>query len=128
MHWIPLLGESPGGLFIGAVKGSDNNVQTPPLTTPFMLNAQLCGHYSHFILSFTYTRLSDCDTCPLLDGPSPVGPSVQDHHNTCEAYSLIASRRPPSCISLGHVELRECDSAWGGGLRHVGPPACIPSR
>jgi hypothetical protein len=33
MLWIPPLEESPGGLFIGVVRGSDNNVWTPLLTT-----------------------------------------------------------------------------------------------
>jgi hypothetical protein len=30
------LGESPGGLFIGVVRGSSNNVEMAPLTTPFI--------------------------------------------------------------------------------------------
>jgi hypothetical protein len=34
------LGESPGGLFIGVVRGSGNNVRTPPLTTSFMQRVQ----------------------------------------------------------------------------------------
>jgi hypothetical protein len=34
MHYIPPLGESPGGLFIGAVRGSSNNVQTAPPNCP----------------------------------------------------------------------------------------------
>jgi hypothetical protein len=29
MHWILPLGEFPGGLFIGVVRGSGNNVRTP---------------------------------------------------------------------------------------------------
>jgi hypothetical protein len=34
----PPLGESPGGLFIGAIRGTDNNVRTTPLTAPFRLD------------------------------------------------------------------------------------------
>jgi hypothetical protein len=33
-RFLPL-GESLGGLFIGVVRGSGNNVRTAPLTTPF---------------------------------------------------------------------------------------------
>jgi hypothetical protein len=32
------VGESPSGLFIGVVRGSSNNVQTAPLTTPSTLS------------------------------------------------------------------------------------------
>jgi hypothetical protein len=42
------------------------------------------------------------------------------------AYSLIAPRRPPACISLRPTKLNECDGA--GGLWHAGPLACLPNR
>jgi hypothetical protein len=51
-----LLGESPGGLFIGVVRGSGNNDQTVPLTTPFILCIQSWGHFSHFTLPTTLHR------------------------------------------------------------------------
>jgi hypothetical protein len=35
--------ESVEGLFIGAVMGFDNNIQTAPLTTSFTLNIQSVG-------------------------------------------------------------------------------------
>jgi hypothetical protein len=42
------LGESTGGLFIGVVRGSGNNVQMTLLTTPFTLSVQSQGYHSHF--------------------------------------------------------------------------------
>jgi hypothetical protein len=46
--------------------------------------------------------------------------------STCKAYSLIAPKRPLACISLGPMELSECDSA--GSLWHARPPTYIPNR
>jgi hypothetical protein len=48
MWFIPPLGESLGDLFIGAVRGSDNNVWTATPMAPFTLSAQSQGYYSHF--------------------------------------------------------------------------------
>jgi hypothetical protein len=41
-------GESLGDLFIGVVRGSGNNVWTPPLTSLFILSVQSHRHYSYF--------------------------------------------------------------------------------
>jgi hypothetical protein len=40
--------ESPGGLFIGAVRGSGNNVHMTPITIPFTLSVQSQGYHNHF--------------------------------------------------------------------------------
>jgi hypothetical protein len=46
MHYDPSLGESPGGLFIGIVRGCGNNVQTAYLTALFTPSAQSHEYYS----------------------------------------------------------------------------------
>jgi hypothetical protein len=63
MHWIPPLGESTGGLFIGVVRGSGNSVQTGPLTTPFTQIVQSRGQYSHFTLLTTLHGAYHMMTC-----------------------------------------------------------------
>jgi hypothetical protein len=46
MHYDPSLGESPGGLFIGIVRGSGNNVRMAHLTALFTLSTQSHEYYS----------------------------------------------------------------------------------
>jgi hypothetical protein len=92
MHWIPPLGEFLGGLFIGTVRGSSDNVQTAPLTTPFTLSVQSRGHYNHFALSSTLHQAYQMVTHVLswadLRQTLQVGPSAQDHHPTKMAEGL----------------------------------------
>jgi hypothetical protein len=60
-------GGIPGGLFIGVVRGSGNNVRTVPLIASFTLSVQ------SFYTSVHFTQgLSDDDTCPLLSGLRPM--------------------------------------------------------
>jgi hypothetical protein len=56
MHWIPLLGESPGCLFIGVVRGPVTMSERPPLTTSFTQSVQSHEHYSYFTLLTTLHR------------------------------------------------------------------------
>jgi hypothetical protein len=85
MHLISH-GGIPRGLFIGAVREFDSNVQTAPLTAPFKLSIQSQGHYSHFtllsILHGAYQMVTHVLSCPGLHPTTLLGPSAPDHHPT----------------------------------------------
>jgi hypothetical protein len=71
MHWTPPLGESLGGLFIGVVRGSGNNVQMAPPNHPIHTKRTVMSALQSFYTFIYFTcGLSDGDVCPLLGGPS----------------------------------------------------------
>jgi hypothetical protein len=79
-------GESPGGLFIGVVRGSSNNVWTAPVTASFTLSAQSQGYYSHFTPLTTwhqaYYKATHVFPSQGLHPMMSSGPSALDCHPT----------------------------------------------
>jgi hypothetical protein len=80
--YIRPVGESPGGLFIGAVRGSCNNVRTDPLTASFTQRTQSYRHYNHFIpittLYMAYYMVTHVLTCHGLYPMMSLGPLISD--------------------------------------------------
>jgi hypothetical protein len=63
------LGESPGGLFIGEVRGSGNNVQTAPPNCPIYIECKVMRVLQPFYTFNYFTQnLSDGNACPFLLG------------------------------------------------------------
>jgi hypothetical protein len=80
------LGKSPEDLFIGAVKGSSNNVRMPPLTASFILSTPSQGYYSYFTSLTTLCRAYSKATCVIpgygLHLMTLFGPSAPNRHPT----------------------------------------------
>jgi hypothetical protein len=65
MHLFPPMGESPGGLFIGVVRRSGSNVQTPP-NYPIYTECTVIGVSQSFHTSDYFTQgLLHGDMCPF---------------------------------------------------------------
>jgi hypothetical protein len=84
-------GESPGVLFIGATRGSGNNVRTVPQTALFTPSAKSLGYYSHF------TPLTTLHLAYYMATHAPSGQASIRH-----AAWISGPSRPP-LLSLGRL-------------------------